>query len=126
MFLKGKYSNGDIDFVGKLYHEQVQDYLSASKFFISMNSLEPFGIVFIEAIVNGCNVITQSTSGATAVFGKKDYFHFSDSVDADSLAESLLSIYPNYKDISNKERQKVADYMSYKRVASQYKELAKK
>lgn len=74
LFVNGKYKCEEIDFLGKLSQEQVENLFKSSKFFVSLNPLEPFGIVFAEAVVNGCNIVTQSTCGFSYLFGKKITF----------------------------------------------------
>jgi len=122
-FTQGKYKNTGIEFLGKLDQIQVKHYLEQSKFFISMNPLEPFGIVFGEAVVSGCNVVTQSSSGCLPLFIGKNYFHSADCIDSDELSKKLLSIKQQFVEISQDERKKFADYMSFDRVAKEYKDL---
>lgn len=89
-----------------------------------MNPLEPFGIVFCEALANGCNVVTQSTSGIMgSLFGKR-YFHVADCICGKDLANRLLEIAPCFSEISGEERQSIAERFSYKSVADEYKKLA--
>lgn len=124
LFTNGKFKDSGIEFLGKLTQDQVKDYLSRSKFFISMNPLEPFGTVFNEAVMNGCNIVTQSSNGSMALFLKKDYFHCADCVNKNELSNRLLMISDSYTPISNEEKQKFVDYMSFRRAAKEYKDLA--
>ena len=124
LFKNGKFANTGIEYLGKLTQDQVQDLLSSSRFFVSMNPLEPFGIVFCEALLCGCNIVTQSTSGCAPLFIKKDYFHPTDCVDSIQLSEALLDISNNYHKITDDELKEIVYYSSFKRVASEYKDLA--
>lgn len=126
LFKDGIYKDSGIDFLGKLTQIQVNDILSKSRFFVSMNPLEPFGIVFCEAAVNGCNIITQSSSGIVPLFFGKEYFHYSDSINSDELSKSLLRINDEYFEISEAEKVAIQKYMSFKRVATEYKQLIDK
>lgn len=123
VFKQDKYTNSGVEFIGKLTQEQVHEKLSKSKFFISMNPLEPFGIVFNEALLCGCNIITQSSSGCSPIYIKKDYFHIADCINDKELALKLLSISDNFHKISDLEMKEILDFSSYKRVAKEYKEL---
>lgn len=124
LFVDGKFKDSGIDFVGKLTQQRVREFLEQSKFFISMNPLEPFGTVFNEAVMNGCNLVTQSSNGSMALFIHKDYFHCADSVNANELARRLFEISSSFRKIDEKEKQSFVEYMSFKRAAQEYKELA--
>ena len=125
MFKDGKFKESGIEFAGRLTQSQVRDYLSQSKFFISMNPLEPFGTVFNEAVMNGCNIVTQSSNGSMALFLKKNYFHCADCVNSEELANRLSDILPEFDQISVKEKESFVEYMSFSRAAEEYKILIK-
>jgi len=123
LFTKGKFKDSGIEYVGKLTQNQVREYLEQSKFFIAMNPLEPFSIVFSEAVMNGCNIVTQSSFGSMALFLNKTYFHLADCVNAKELARRLLEIQPSFSDIDAKEKDGFVEYMLFKRAANDYKEM---
>lgn len=123
LFTNGKYKNSGIEFLGKKTQEEVSELLARSKFFISMNPLEPFGIVFCEALVNGCNIITQSTSGSASLFAKESFFHVADCCNFVDLAEQLDKILKRYVEIKDEKIVEFKKYFSYKRCASEYKKL---
>lgn len=122
-FKNGKFKCPGIEFIGKLSQNDVKKYLSRSKFFISMNPLEPFGTVFNEAVINGCNIVTQNTSGGMSLFYGKPYFHSADCVNETELANKLIAISDRFKSIDDDEKKSLIDYLSYKRCAQEYKEL---
>ena len=122
-FREPRYANSGIEFSGKLNQKQVHNLLSRTKFFISMNPLEPFGIVFSEALLSGCNIITQSTAGCAPIYIKNNYFHIADCLDSSSLSLRLEDIHKRYHKISDEEMRIILEYASYKRVAKEYKEL---
>lgn len=126
LFTSGKFKNSGIDYVGKLSQGEVRNLLQKSKFFISMNPLEPFGTVFNEAVMNGCNIVTQSTTGSCSLFVNKEYFHVADCITPEELYARLLEIHNEYKPISSSEKDIFIEYMSFKRCASEYKELCTK
>lgn len=123
LFINGKYSKSNIKFLGKISQSEVRDTLQKAKFFISMNPLEPFGTVFNEAVLNGCNIITQSTSGVVPLFFKKPYFHIADCISGKELARRLIDIEKEYYPIPDCEIQDFANYMSFERTAREYKQL---
>lgn len=126
LFTEGKFKASGIEYVGKLSQKQVDTYLEQSKFFISMNPLEPFGIVFGEAATRGCNIIAQSSMGSAPLFFKKSYYHIADCHDSTSLSQRLLEIIPEFSEIDKTERNRISEYLSFKRVAKEYKELIQK
>ena len=126
LFTKGKFKDSGIHFLGKLSQEQVRQELQRSKFFISMNPLEPFGTVFSEAVMNGCNIITQSTTGSCSLFVHKDYFHVADCTSSKELSLRLKDILKSYVPISSQEVEHFVEYLSFSRCAKEYKELIKK
>lgn len=126
LFTTGRFKDSGINFVGKLSQEEVRELLQKSKFFISMNPLEPFGTVFNEAVMNGCNIVTQSTTGSCSLFIGKEYFHAADCISPEDLFIRLLEILHSYKPISISEKNRFIEYMSFKRCASEYKQLCTK
>lgn len=123
LFVKGKFRESGIEFVGKLSQSQVKDCLGQSRFFISMNPLEPFGTVFNEAVINGCNIVTQSSNGSMALYLNKDYFHCADCLNGNELASRLLEILNNYVEIDDAEKERFIKYMSFTRAAKEYLSL---
>lgn len=126
LFTEGKFKDSGIEFLGKLTQKEVREQLEQSKFFISMNPLEPFGTVFNEAVMNGCNIITQSSNGSMALFIHKNYFHCADSTNGKELAKRLLEIFPCFTEIETEEKENFVKYMSFSRAAKEYKELLNK
>jgi glycosyltransferase involved in cell wall biosynthesis len=126
LFTSGRFKDSGIDFVGKLSQKEVRSLLQQSKFFISMNPLEPFGTVFNEAVMNGCNIVTQSTTGSCSLFVNKAYFHIADCITPEELCARLFSIRTLYIPISPLEKNRFIEYMSFKRCANEYKELCVK
>lgn len=126
LFTEGKFKNSGIEFLGKLSQEEVRTVLQRTKFFISMNPLEPFGIVFNEAVINGCNIISQSTFGACSIFVHKNYYHVADCISPNELSNRLLDILDNFVPISKDERENFIESMSFSRCAAEYKSLCEK
>ena len=126
LFLEGEFKCEEIDFLGKLSQNEVSSLLSRSKFLVSMNSLEPFGIVFAEAIINGCNIVTQSTSGFAGFAIKEKYYHICDSISSEDLANNLCKFATEFEPINKKEIDRLRDLLSFSSVAKEYEKLAAK
>lgn len=126
LFTKGKYYNSGIKFLGRKNSDEIKKILLDSKFFISMNPLEPLGIVFNEAILSGCNIITQSTSGICPIYMKKPYFHVADSNNAIQLSTLLYETINHFIEISQTDINNFEKFLKYERCALEYKLLINK
>lgn len=122
----GSYFNRGITFLGRLSPDEVAQVMKRSKFFISMNPLEPFGIVFLEAVLSKCNIISQDCFGAASLFKEEKYFHQINALNPKELSEGLKNAIKNYHQISNDEVEEISQKYSYKRIATEYKNLFKK
>lgn len=126
LFKDGKYKNSGIIYLGKQNRNQVNELLSKSKFFISMNPLEPFGICYSEAVINKCNIITQSTVGAMPLFISKEYFHVADCINKYDLSIRLKAILDDYKEVPQNDVDYFLEYFKFKNCAQKYKNLITK
>ncbi len=126
LFVNGKYKNSSINYLGRLTQKETQELMLRSKFFISMHPFETFGTVFNEAALNGCNIVTQSTTGVIPLYMKKKYYHNVDSENAAELCKELLDIKNNYYLIEEDEKIRLKKYLSYDRVAKDYLSFLKK
>ncbi|MGG1634058.1 glycosyltransferase family 4 protein [Paenibacillus sp. NRS-1760] len=61
--LEMKYSNEKIRFVGQKSREETLEFLEKTDIFISLNQHEPFGLVFLEALLKKCKIICPNTGG---------------------------------------------------------------
>ncbi len=59
--------DGRIEFLGVLEPAQVRERLRRSRVFISANPLEPFGIVYLEALSQGCAVAMPASGGGLEI-----------------------------------------------------------
>lgn len=53
----------NVNFLGKLSQEEIVKQYLRSETFISLNPSEPYGIVFFEAMLAGCNIVCPVTGG---------------------------------------------------------------
>ena len=84
-----------INFLSFVSHEKVLKFLKRSKFFISCSNSEPFGLVFLEAILYGCKTISPRSGGLLEISslfpaGLRDLFTFYD--DDKNAKEILLGL----------------------------------
>ena len=56
-----------IQFLGALAPTEVRDRLRRSRVFVSANPTEPFGIVYLEALSQGCQVIMPASGGGLEI-----------------------------------------------------------
>lgn len=126
LFDNEKFKKSGVDFLGKINHDDVHKLYKNTKCFISLHPTETFGTVFNEAILNGCNIVTQSTSGVASLYFDSGYFHISDCTSAEDLSNRMINIIEKeYKEVEKDYILKMADYLSYTRVANEYKQLVK-
>ena len=66
---------------------QLAKYFSSSKVFVSGSPSEPFGYVFLEALIAGCCIVSPRSAGALEIssFGFQDRFFFYDPFDIDDF-----------------------------------------
>lgn len=61
--LKNIYGSEKISFVGKKSREETLGIIEKSDIFISLNPHEPFGLVYLEALLKKCKIICPNTGG---------------------------------------------------------------
>ena len=81
-YLKNSFKSR-INFINFVSHEKVLSFFKRSKYFISCSDSEPFGLVFLEAILYGCKPIAPRSGGLLEISslfpeGFSDYFIFYD------------------------------------------------
>lgn len=123
LFTEGKYSNSKIEYLGRLTQSEAADLYKKAKIFVSLHPTETFGTVFNEAILNGCNIATQSTTGVAALYAKTEYFHQLDCINPKELAHEMNEALKKYKPVSKEFINYMSAYLSYKNVGAKYKEL---
>ena len=93
-YLKNKIKTR-INFLNFVSHEKALTFFKRSKYFISCSNSEPFGLVFLEAILHGCKTIAPRSGGLLEISslfpeGFRDYFTFYD--DDKNAKEILLGL----------------------------------
>lgn len=59
--------NPRVRFLGVLTREEVREKLAQSRVFLSGNPTEPFGIVYLEALSQGCTVVMPASGGGLEI-----------------------------------------------------------
>lgn len=86
---KNAINDSGIEYLGLLPHDQTPRLYKQSKYFISLNELEPLGTVFMEAALSGCNVIHPFTAGESQLFINDPINHFADISSVSALCKSM-------------------------------------
>jgi glycosyltransferase involved in cell wall biosynthesis len=123
LFTSGRFKDPHIKYLGLINHAKVNEVFASSKFFISLNELEPFGTVFLEAVTQGCNILMPYTGGPVEYLGKRDFTHFIDVSSVEHVARDIKCALPQYRQVTKQEEQSFVDEFSYKRVAQEFIDL---
>ena len=100
--------NLPITFLGRLKQEQMVEQYLRSDVFISLDRSEPYGIVFLEALVAGCKIVCPVTGGQMEILiDYKDYVSCVNVNDSYSIATGLQyalksNLCPNLSDNEKK------------------------
>ncbi|CUH96257.1 hypothetical protein P22_2347 [Propionispora sp. 2/2-37] len=83
-------------FTGEISNKQMldQEYRKA-KIFCMTSIIESFGLVFVEAIKNGCFVVTTKVSAANDITDNGKYGYFFEAGDANQLSQHLIALCNN-------------------------------
>jgi glycosyltransferase involved in cell wall biosynthesis len=99
--------NSRIKFWGALSRDEVREKLGESRVFISGNPTEPFGIVFLEALSQGCAVVMPASGGGLEIAPDEignsiQLFAVSlNQGEIDAAIERALSVEPTEVDLSD-------------------------
>ena len=73
-----------ISFIGDVSRIEARDLFEKSKVFISLSEFEPFGLVYLEAYVSGCQLVGPACGGYLEIASsltqsqKSDFFYYSE------------------------------------------------
>ena len=82
--------NLPITYLGRLTQNQMVEQYLKSDVFISLDSSEPYGIVFLEAMVSGCKIVCPITGGQIEVLKDfREYVSYVDVGDITSIAAGI-------------------------------------
>ena len=83
-------SNLPITYLGRLNQSQMVEQYLKSEVFISLDRSEPYGIVFLEALVAGCKIVCPVTGGQMEIL--KDYRDYVSYVDVNDIKDISIGI----------------------------------
>ena len=119
---KAELEASGIQYLGLVEHKKTADLYKKSRNFISLNELEPLGVVFMEAALAGCNIIHPYTCGGAQLFVNDPIQHFCDISSETTLCndmERAINEYyqPSVSDIQRYEKDFSAIEMCKKYLA---------
>lgn len=109
--------NLSVEFLGRLEQKDLIRYYMQSDIFVSLNSSEPFGIVFVEALLSECKILCPKTGGQVEFLS--DYSEGVSFIDADSpksIADGLIRLLKS--DVRPRLSLKEKEKFTYKKVAN--------
>lgn len=93
--LKGiaQYHKLNVNFIGSVSPNETIKYYRESEIFISLNPHEPFGMVYLEALANGCKIVCPNSGGQLDfLLNHLDRIILTEAFDYTSVGESILSM----------------------------------
>lgn len=120
---------GNVYFVGKIEESQLFDLYKRAKVHVLPSLRESPGLVTIEALMNGCQVVVSEEKFCPLKYYKFDKYGFiCDPYDTKSIRDAILNAYNNPKDITLPKE--YYEFFSYNNVADMtylaYKKLFEK
>lgn len=94
-----------IKFYDFIDYKNVLGFLKRSKYFISCSDSEPFGLVFLEALICGCRIISPRSGGILEIssfFPKNFSYLFNFYEDEVNAKDIMLGLDYSYKKVSSK------------------------
>lgn len=124
-FLEKKYKSEKIIFVGKKSRNDTLEIFENSDIFISLNPHEPFGLVYLEALLKKCKIICPNTGGQVEFLSDFEEVLCIDINNFKSLKTDFIKLM-SLEAFSNSNLTEFFKYFNYKRVARELIELEKK
>ena len=117
---------GNIQFLGKIAHEEVGKLLEESMIFALPSVNETFGLVYMEAAAHQNAVIATKGTGIWGVFNDKEEMFYCDS--QHSFADMLYQLIDNDElrnDMAKKAYEKTAYNFTWDKIINRYSEIYK-
>lgn len=114
-----------VEFLDRLDQEELVRFYQESEIFVTLDPSEPFGIVFLEALLCGCKIVCPLTGGQVEYLSKfSESVAFVNSQSYDSIADGIEKMFAIGKPpvLSMEERES----MTYKSVAGKMLEYIRR
>ncbi|EMI52262.1 glycosyltransferase family 4 protein [Rhodopirellula sallentina] len=85
-------SKETIEFLGSIEHDAVQVEMQQADIFALVGWAEPFGVVFLEAMANGCPVVVSNDAGVAEILQDGETAIFTEPRDLESVVNALRSL----------------------------------
>ncbi|MEL7338709.1 MAG: glycosyltransferase family 4 protein, partial [Planctomycetota bacterium] len=82
-----------IEMLGSIEHQQVEAEMRAADVFALVGWEEPFGVVFLEAMANGCPVIVSRDAGVAELLEDQQSAFFTSPRDESSVRHALCELF---------------------------------
>lgn len=112
----------NVNFLGRKNREQLFEYYSRSKVFVSLNEHEPFGMVYLEALYFSCKIVCPNSGGQIDIANDFKEFFFTTNIDEIKKISVSLEKAMDSK-FENVDRNKIKKLYSYKRVSDSLKKV---
>ncbi|GAA0768004.1 hypothetical protein GCM10008908_07730 [Clostridium subterminale] len=119
--LEKKYESEKIIFLGKKSREETLQALEKADVFISLNPHEPFGLVYLEALLKKCKIICPNTGGQVEFLNDFEEVLCIDINNYENFKEEFIKLI-NIDGFTKTNLSSFFEYFNYRRVA---KELIK-
>ena len=113
----------NIDFVGRVPNEKVNDYLNASDVFCLLSSYEGMPIAILEAMASGKAILTSDVSGMVDLVIEEENGCLTEVDNLDVITDKLKSLVDNPKKVEamgRASRQRILKYYDWDKIADQY------
>lgn len=111
-----------INYLGVINKEQIKDELRKADVFVMPSVHETFGLVYAEAMSQGCPVIYTRGQGFDGQFVDGEVGYSVDCFDSQEIADRIVDILQDYQNISNRCIINSKRY-SWDRIANIYKDI---
>ena len=102
-----------VEFVGRVQHERVLDYMDQAEVFVLPSLSEGFPVTILEAMASGLPVVATRVGGIPDIIEDSINGYLVDTMDQEQIAEALLRLLQNEelrKGISDKNRETAEKY----------------
>jgi len=83
---------GNVKFIGFIHDDEKKAWFNVADVYCNTAFFEPFGIVYLEAVLYGMAVLGSIRGGAKDIFEHKKEAHLIDPVDLESITDGILEL----------------------------------